>query len=710
MKQIQKLNEQILRNEFLSKISPEFTTSIPNCLEYVEKIPIECVNYLLKNVYGNEWFDHLVLASISLVFGKIVHIYGCIAPIHLFLTKEIPSNYRNLTVFNPKEALERGYSNETRGISSNRDRRYCGIQKNVELLLLELPDQQTETLQKYILPRIVKNELLRKKRKKSDFEAQESRKSDVEDLLPHLWDLYQLALLRFKWIKEFMQTIETNVQENCKNSAHLPVEIYFRNIDDTRNIRFLLWTSSAWDSQHPSAIQKKRQLEKNFPFIQLVDTLPEDDWFFSLIQKGLFSDYKQIRKDMSFENLNIRQAVFPTINSFLPSEKVRYIHHAQKTARNVNENCTIFSIFPFYIASLLGLLSFSLIISTAMRIGELIQISYDHECLRTELLGSIDYENDRIINGKDEFFIYLFPKNSQERKKFRINGLAISLLSEWIDICKINSPNHEISKVNTRNINQFRHSWKFPTQMKFLFQWDGCQLCEPHITSCLQFLTMNSLIVNKDNQQFRLTPHLLRHCVSTILRIRGIEVVDLMNFLNHLNKTATLYYGKIPEEIIFSKLRPLLEKLGDEVNLDTTHVISFSSLNKIEIEIAKNIGMFSSIPGGICSCDHLCPVEFSCSDCFFYGVDIHRINEIQESIKVFTELSDQFTKDGQEFLSQIVSHNKKKWEKRLYQAQIEKQIQESLSGSLYDYLNEETSAIQTNHLSEAVLNLSKECE
>ncbi len=708
-----KKSEKDISELIFKNINKELALNIPDFPNYLNKIPEICGRYLLNNALGTEWFDYLILAIISLIHNGVAHLYNPITNIHQFLFWAIPNFYPNVKSISPRVVLEKAYAELSRGISIQFDKNYSILQQNVERFIKTLPAQNQIILSKYTLPKLVKNEKLRKARLEAESDAKRERKEDVADILPYLWDLYRLALTRFLWIKELVLEVEKLLIFVRDKSRCCPIEFSFRNISNTQTLKFILWDTASWLVHFPDGIQNcKTDYHNNSIFLQFIGAIDDEDWFFEAINLGMFDHSQPKSNELKkfFQIINVPLAVINTLRLFLSANDLSpEIEKIRKSAMKLNESSIIFVLEPFYLFALLGLLALSILLSTAMRVGEIMQISLDHDCMVFQQDFSMK-EIDKTIITEKEFCFYLYPKNSLERKPYKINSFSYKLLSAWVRECQKMNNSKDLPYVEPGDIHKFRQSWKYAELRRFIFQIRKKQLSDVQISSSIQFLTMNSNLFDRHNKQFRITPHLIRHCVSTLLNLEGLSIEELMDFLKHLNEYATRYYGKIPEEQLISLLRPILDQLAAQTNISSTNITSISLMKNYEIEIIKGFGKFSMIPGGICTCDQFCQVEFACAGCYFYGVDINRIGEIIDAINYYSDLENEFLKNGKTQLVTFAKNKKRIWETRLSQANIEKQIQDAIPYSLGDQDEFSESKNSVINLTNAIINLLPEIE
>jgi hypothetical protein len=686
------LSESQFRVLFKSKIDPELLDLIPGIDLLLSDIPLDCIIHFLNRIVDKCWFNHLVLAQIALVWARNVHIYHLINGINNFLKWAIPNKYPDIEHFRPRDALRKAYSELTRARAANYDHIYGGIQVNVQNYLKTIPENNSQYLSKYILPKLNRDEQLRKFRLNNDKDAEADRKKAVFCLLPELKRIKNLAILRYLWIRKLDIMVSKVKKDLIDGNIILPVDIVITNFDDTDNLIFKIWNSNSWNRAHPenSEIRDSYILDNDQIFLEVVSDIPQNDWFLEGIKVGLIHNGK-VKEQEILEyicQLNITPKLFWGI--FKPglispdSDVQRYLSKIKRPWMNIRpENMKgvafppLFCVEPLLVASSIGILSMFIILSTGMRISELQQIRIDNKPIQSGKLGEIDGIQDSISDGILRHTIFLYPKDSQEMKSYNINDFVYSLLIDW---CKVfyQSTHTEIGQVDTANLRNFGQSWKYTGKHKYIFQWNGCQLSDIDINACINFLIFNHKVLDTTGKQLRITSHLFRHCYATVAGLHGCTIDEMMKYLNHNSRRVTMYYSKPPDELVFSEIQPILNGLCDMVEEDSVSLRGYDDFVSFIYQSLRKFGCLQKINGGYCGTFRRCGVKFRCASCIMYVVDPNKENEIIELITCLEQSVKECVNDNQPLIADRIRQDICEWRLVLVQSQAMRALTSNL--------------------------------
>jgi hypothetical protein len=333
----------------------------------------------------------------------------------------------------------------------------------------------------------------------------------------------------------------------------------------------------------------------------------------------------------------------------------RVLSFARRTANGTAEDSRIlFCVEPFLAGAAVGLFTLVCLVQTGMRIGELMQVSLDRECMETGFFPQFDDLTETWVKGPRQFYWRLFPKGSTQRERYHVTAQMLEALYVLVELHKRYHGDDSLKLVSPLTAPHFSHARRFLSQRKFVLQWSGKQLSIRAIENGLDFLLLEHPCRDSTGRPTRITSHVLRHGVAGWLRQQGISLDDIMALLKQVNIAVTDYYSQLSPQDLFQKIGPALTALADLAEIDPSAIRTAGDLESLAQTALKRYGVLRHTPGGDCAVFTPCDVQFKCAGCPHYIPDPARRREIEEkvashtqAIRVFEDLGDYLQADVQ---------------------------------------------------------------
>ena len=174
-------------------------------------------------------------------------------------------------------------------------------------------------------------------------------------------------------------------------------------------------------------------------FLQFVGELPESPWFLRAVEKGLFQrtpppEARRYAREWQLPSLTLCQ---PTNLLRLNISMGRVVGWARRVAAGTPEDSKIiFCVEPFLAGAAVGLFTLVCLTQTGMRIGELMQVTLDRECMETGFLPQFDDPTQTWVKGPRQYYWRLFPKGRVARERYPVTAHMLEALYVLIELHK----------------------------------------------------------------------------------------------------------------------------------------------------------------------------------------------------------------------------------------------------------------------------------
>src|SRR5712692_3232754 len=452
-------------NDFEGKIAPEVLCAPRTCGDpsgdWSEVHP-RVIGYLMRNVQGKPWADHLTLiaAVLSAQRRDVGTVEVQVRTLHARFSVLFPlfelDNVRQWSIDQHLIPYVRGEVplQDTLSTRVSFFKRYTGMTNLVANWLDFLPEAQQELYRSFLLPTV--NPLLAETLSKWEQEWEErrkdERKEETEAVVPQFTALRAEAHLRFNKMTRLRQAYQQALVQVLPDHSNLPLEFSYEEGDPpVERIQCRLWDRRSFvlypehaAKYHQETVRNARRKRIQFTdnhntvFLELVkaerlgrDEPAEGLWFTDLLKLGMLGAKPSIGteqevakkqawlREWGYGEENLKEIIRPFearhqgLLDWPDAESKGaglFISGAQQRTDR-----TLIPVESLYATTTFGLLALELLTTTGMRINELQQVSLLPECI-------IRMVDDAPPGAKDQtprirYVLRLLPKGERTEKR-----------------------------------------------------------------------------------------------------------------------------------------------------------------------------------------------------------------------------------------------------------------------------------------------------
>ncbi len=639
-----------------------------------QRLDDEMTVWLVNTAAQTPWLNHFALAAVIYADSGVVKQVNPFGYVLSFLRWAIPDHYANLAALKVEEALVVYYGDppQNRGMAAVKC--YSTLQLHLQRFLQSLTPTQRERLQPFLLPALVTSSRLVKLKNRVAAQVQTRRKEQAFAVVRDLPGLVALARQRYKWLADLDAQVQRVAEAVKQQQVALPTELTVKGFDPQQSLTFRLWDRRSWVEAHAAAYSRKtlydvKQIRRTSApplFLQLVGDIPEPGWFLRAIALGLFHTGPRTAEAKRY--IHAWRIQFPQcaqMGLLHPRPFVgRVLSSAERSARgSPDDSRVLFCVEPLLAGTAVGLFVLVSLVQTGMRIGELMQLTLDHECLEMGTLPQFDDPTHSWSEGAKQIYWRLYPKGSQTRARYWVTPQMLEAMLLLLDMHQRQHGSQALKAVSAGHSRQFSHARRFAGKHRFVLQWAGRHMVVAMVYKCLSFLLLENPCRDQQGQPVRISPHVLRHGVAGWLRTQGIPLEEIMLLLKHVNITVTDYYSKLSPQDLHHKLGPALTMLAGLAEADPASIRTAADIQQVAQEALKRYGALRQTPGGRCAVFTPCEVQFKCAGCPYYIPDPSRRHEVQEKIAGHAQAVKLFGQLGDYLQADVQQAHRRNWER-----------------------------------------------
>jgi len=631
-----------------------------------KKLDHQTLIWLVNTVAKTPWLNHLALAGVIHADGGIAHPATPLLHTLSFLRWAIPDHYPDLTSLKVEESLVAYYGDPPQSRGTNAAKSINSLQLHVTHYLETLTTAKREALSPFLLPKLDRSPRLAKLRTIIEGKTKSNRKEQAFAVVRELPALVALGRQRYKWLTDLDNQVQQLVELIKRESATLPVVIKVKSLNGQQEIVFRVWDRKSWVEAHKASfskvtirmIKQPTGIATQALFLQLVGDIPDSSWFLRAVDLGILQGITEISPEAQryMQDWQIRLIVRLQAGLLGPNKSMgQILSKVRRTAAGTPEDSrVVFCIEPLLAGAAVGLFVLVSLVQTGMRIGELMQVTLDKNCVESAIFPQFDDTSGTWKEGSKQVYWRLYPKGSEKRERYLVTPQILEAMLIMLDLHKRFYGPDSIKPVPAQKGAHFTHSRRYAGKHKFVLQWGGQHLSINVIHLCLTFLLLEHPCRNQEGKTTRITPHILRHGVAGWLRNHGVPLEDIMALLKQVNIAVTDYYSKLSPQDLYKKIGPALTTLTELAGIDPTTLRNAWDIQNLMQEALKRYGALRHTPGGTCSVFTPCEVQFKCAGCPHYIPAPSRRDEVEEkiascskAIRVFTEMGDYLQVDNQ---------------------------------------------------------------
>jgi integrase len=640
------------------------------------------VHYLLNNVVGKSWADHLTLiAAVLSARRRDVHtVYLRVRGLNARFSALFPLlGLKQMEEWNVDIHLPMYLKGEISSRDSQITRYtflkdYSSATMHVWNWYDALPEAEQEVYRRFVLPPVNPLQIEGLNKRNEIVEQQQlHRKTETAAVVPHFSALRAEAHFRYNRLARLRQAYYQALERVLPDRSNLPLDFFYEEgSPPVERFHFKLWDRRSFvldpehaNLYHPSTYECAKyglqafSAEQNAMFLEFIkseqlegDTPPEGFWFTELLTLGLLGMGARRGSD---QQVAARQAWLRQwgYGEGTPEERVapfktdtpgllswgdgksnrgggtgQFIKNAQRRTKG-----TLIPVESLYAAATFGLLALDLLTTTGMRCGELMQVNLLPKCI-------VRLVDDPPAGAKDRsprvrYLLRLLPKGERTetlhnygvgKESMRLIERTAHMLCEHYKLqpgetlpCVAFDPGHSRS-------HRFEQE-----KVPYLFQYNHQHLSDSSITACLRFLIHGMVFQTSEGQSVVIKPHLLRHAFATFaVHVEGLPIDLVAKWLQQKNLEVTGYYSEMPEYMQVEQHASFVARLATQINIREAILRSPEEIRKQAEAARKRVGMLVPVCGGDCTLDAYCPNQFDCIHCPAKAPDPEKRYQVEE--------------------------------------------------------------------------------
>lgn len=628
-------------------LDPAIIAILPDAAAWYALDPA-LLRWLCNTIAPYPWLNHVAFIALVLTLHGYASPARCVSDLATFLRWAIPAHYPNVAALEPEKALFAYFGDPPRPHGLRVLNTYTATQFNIRRYLASVSLERRTALAPFVLPELFVSGRLDALKQLMTHRQQERRKKNAFPVAKRLAHLAAAVRRRTRWLFDLDALVQEAVAAVKAGTAAFPVTIRFKGLSSRGDVTFRVWNRKAWFTAHLKAYSSNARSEYQYGrysaeddrfFLQVVGEIPEQGWFLQAVALGLLQgpdklspEAIQYAKEWSLPRFGISHTEATGVLDTHRSMS-QYLRRARQKASGTPEDSRVlFQLEPLLAAAAVGQVAFMSIVFTAMRVGELQQVSLNRECMETAQMREFDDRTQQWIQARPRVFWHLYPKGKTHRERYYVHEYMVEAVLSLVRLYKRHHHVEALPSVAAAQESRFSHARQFPGKHPFLLQWEGYHLSGQLILHCMSFLLIEEVCRDQDGKQVQITPHLLRHGIAGWLRGQGMQLDEIMQLLKHVNIRTTEYYSRLDPEDLHQQLSPFLKTLADLVGIDPDTVRTVGDIENLEQEALKRYGMLRRAPGGSCGSLHACPVHFQCATCHWYIPRADGRREVEEKI------------------------------------------------------------------------------
>lgn len=665
------------------------------------------VGYVLRNLLGCPWKDHLVLLAAVLYSQNLQYrSIGCyLSTLHpgfqdLFAVFGLQSMTEwevdtHLTQYLSGQVLNTHTASQRACFWKN----YQAASRHLKRWLTQLPLEQQERYRPYVLPSPADPHELTwlSGRRQIDYDQQEKRKEDTDAIMPFYADLRTQAHLRYNLVSRLRKAYYKAIKAVTQGKAALPFEFEMReggneqrNRPPTQCLVFKLWDRRTFVLEHANdtppcfsrttireaqSRKKTFSLERNSYLLEFVRAESLDGtspavglWFLELLERDVLGRINEggdqeerqakqawLREQGYGEDDEVTCPFRPNTPGVLLSPNASGDAQFMQIARE-RTGVIFIPIEPLYVAATFGMVALHIFTANGMRIGEILQLRASSECIVPVVIPPAPDAEDQ--SPLVHWAVHAVPKGHRTPATYYLDDEHLRLLS-LIKLMLCESYGIDLKAEGDLPVVAMhaKNAHRFPRD-RYLFQYHYRGLTERDVRACMRFLVHGLVFQTLEGRRVVILPHLLRHGFATWALNVAKEPIDIVAaILNQKNLTITKYYGRPNPRFIAERSHGLMNQISSYIDVDDLVLRSPEELRELIKKAQQTHGTLARTRGGRCMLNGECPILFACIGCSAKVPDPAQRGEVEEVREVTLIQIQRAKKKG--LTLEVMQHQKK---------------------------------------------------
>ncbi|HDR7470486.1 MULTISPECIES: tyrosine-type recombinase/integrase [Bacillus] len=567
--------------------------------------------------------------------------------------------------------------------SNNQRSKFLKYYKNIssvtkKWLTSKLNRDQQDYFQQFLLPMPLFDSREFTFTKQAKEQAQYTRKSETDAIVPYLPQIRAEANFRWNQIQRLREAFLSACKQVEKGDVMLPLDLHY---DEPERIGerfyFRLWDKPSFVLYHKeeftesivkSAERRTGTYSKanNHYFVEFVkaERLEDDDiaeglWFAEILQEDVLGNWCQNTTDEELERKRelLVSWGYGEKGSIINPRPFKSMHKGVLnpstfvSRQRYKAEGIIFDVEPFWVAATFGLLAVDILTTTGARINELLQINSSEDNLRAIKVG-----------GDLKFSFYAVPKGRDAVESYPISKHTFRLIQRVNKMLKEHY-NGGIPSIKYRG--ERKHL--FPQPKPYFFQYNEKAFDRKALSVYLRFLLHGLHFETQEGQPVIIKTHLLRHAFATEAVQRQEIPIDIVaKILHQRDLNVTRYYSEPTPSQVTEKIGELHSVISNYVDLDEAILRSPEELQRAWEVHKANVGVYNNVVGGTCVTDKVCPVKMACLGCVAKIPQPEKKHELIEVVDLSKDMEKRFASMGL-----MIEVNKAKQMRKLARNELE---------------------------------------
>ncbi len=657
------------------------------------KVHARVIGYLIRNVMGKPWMDHLTLIAAVLTAQRrdVWTVEALLKMLHPRFSSLFPLFALNSM---SQWTIEPHLVSYLRGEVLSQDplatrvaffRRYMSATNLVASWCDFLPPAQQKVYRPFVLPTL--NPFLAEEFSKMEKawlrQQQAHRKDETEAVVPEFTALRAEAHFRFNRMHRLWQAYQQAVKQVLPDHSNLPLAFSYEEGDPpVERLHCRLWDRRSFvlfpeHTHHYCRTAVKRARTKRHAeardhddlFLEVIkaerldsNAPPEGLWFTDLLKRGVLG--KKVRsgtpEEIAEKQAWLREWGYGEDGSKEPVCPFEVRHQGLLTwpdasigriTQEAQSRCsgTLVPVESLYAATTFGLLALELLTTTGMRMNELMQVSLLPECIVRMIDDAPPGATDQ--TPRIRYVLRLLPKGERTDKRHHYgigkDGLRLiehtaHMLCEQYHL----QPGEPMPRVLFAPRHSRSHRFE-EEKMPYIFQYHQRHLDDIAISACLRFLLHGMLFQTSEGAPVILKPHLLRHAFATFaVQVEGLPLDLVAEWLKQKNLDITRYYSKKGQQDLAEEHASFVEREASEINVREAIVRSPEEIRKLAEQARRRVGTLVPVCGGECTFDGWCHNQFDCIRCPSKAPEPEKRYQVEEKQRWAEERLTYYEREG----------------------------------------------------------------
>lgn len=632
------------------------------------------IGYIMRNIVGKPWADHLVLVAAVLSAQRYDHatVKNCLYSVNARLTDLFQE--MQIESFDEWDAEEcmvaylKGelLSDDTQVVRTAFCSNYLTCVKQVNTWLNTLPSTEKMIYQRFQLPLVhpLRVQGLTKHRQLIQ-QSQQARKEETDAVVIQFSDLRAEAHYRYNRIVRLRHAYLDSVKELRNRQAQGETEIFpfefsyeegsdpEHGIPAQERLFFRIWNRRSFVLAHRESYKKaayyhykSRYYEKDPSRSQVGETQlllefvkadrlsddapPESLWFLELferdvmgrqlpsgsdeeiaVKKQWFQAWGYLDEDQDEEVSPFYAPVPGVLNWSKEDGTDQFVRLARKKTGSL-----FLPIEALYAAATFGVLSVDVFTTTGMRMNEILQLQLTPDCFVRLQMPAPPGAKDQ--SPRIRYAFRLLPKGEKTETLHdyfigeETKRLLVKVARTLAEHYDLQAGEALPTVVYGPNESREHRFEAAP----YLLQYNHQALSGESITACLRFLLHGMIFRTRDAKPVILKAHLLRHAFATFaVQVEKIPLDIVGALLKQKNLDVTDYYSQPTESMVAEAHDLYLARSALHLNIGEALQRSPEELQKLYKEAEGKAGTLADVIGGQCVCHGFCAAKYACVGC-----------------------------------------------------------------------------------------------